>query len=78
MPIMRLIGFLLLALAIGLLFAAPIIGQIPLGIAVCVVGLGLVERDGIVVIAGFAIGAVGLMLSFGFVYAVVTGLDSLL
>ena len=76
-PMMRLIGFLLLALAIGLLFAAPVIGQIPLGIAVCVVGLGLVERDGIVVIAGFAIGAVGLALSFGFVYAIVTGLDTL-
>ncbi len=76
-PIMRLIGFLLLALAIGLLFAAPVIGQIPIGIAVCVVGLGLVERDGIVVIAGFAIGAMGLALSFGFVYAVVAGLDTL-
>jgi hypothetical protein len=36
-----------------------------------------VERDGIVVIAGFAIGAVGLALSFGFVYAIVTGLDTL-
>lgn len=77
-PMMRLIGFLLLSLAIGLLFAAPIIGQIPLGIAVCVVGLGLVERDGVVVIVGFAIGAVGLALSFGFVYAIVTGLDTLL
>lgn len=76
-PVMRLIGFLLLALAIGLLFAAPVIGQIPLGIAVCIVGLGLVERDGIVVIAGFAIGALGLALSFGFVYAIVTGLDSI-
>jgi hypothetical protein len=74
MPMMRLIGFLLLALAIGLLFAAPVIGQIPLGIAVCIVGLGLVERDGIVVIAGFAIGAIGLALSFGFVYAVVASL----
>jgi hypothetical protein len=78
MPVMRLIGFLLLALAIGLLFAAPVIGQIPLGIAVCIVGLGLVERDGIVVIAGFALGALGLTLSFGFVYAIVAGLDTLL
>jgi hypothetical protein len=76
-PIMRLIGFLLLALALGLLFAAPVIGQIPLGIAVCVVGLGLVERDGLVVIAGFAIGAIGLALTFGFIYAIVAGLDTL-
>jgi hypothetical protein len=76
-PMMRLVGFLLLALAFGLLFAAPIVGQIPLGIAVCVVGLGLVERDGVVVIAGFAIGAIGLALSFGFVYAIFAGLDTL-
>ena len=76
-PIMRLVGFLLLALAVGLLFAAPVVGQIPLGIAVCTVGLGLVERDGLVVMAGFAIGTIGLALSFGFVYAIVAGLDSL-
>jgi hypothetical protein len=54
-----------------------VIGQIPLGIAVCIVGLGLVERDGVVVIAGFAIGAIGLTLSLGFVYAIVAGLDSI-
>lgn len=73
---MRLIGLLLLALALGLLFAAPIIGQIPLGIAVCLVGLGLVERDGIVVALGLTVGAFGLGLSFGFIYAVVTGVDA--
>jgi hypothetical protein len=76
-PAMRLIGFLLLALAVGLLFAAPVIGQIPLGIGICIVGLGLVERDGVLVVAGFAIGAIGLALSFGFVYAIFTGLDTL-
>jgi hypothetical protein len=76
-PIMRLVGFLLLALAVGLLFAAPVVGQIPIGIAVCTVGLGLVERDGVVVMAGFAIGTIGLALSFGFVYAIVAGLDTL-
>ena len=71
----RFIGFLLIALALGLLVAAPIIGQIPLGLAVCLVGLGLVERDGIVVVGGLAIGAIGLALSFGFIYAVVAGIE---
>jgi hypothetical protein len=74
---MRLVGVLLLALALGLLFAAPFVGQIPLGLAVCLVGLGLVERDGVVVLAGLAVGSVGLALSLGFVWAIVAGLGSL-
>ena len=74
---LRLIGFLLLTLAIGLIFAAPVVGQIPLGIAVCLVGLGLVERDGILVMAGVGIGVIGLALSFGFVWAIVSGVVSL-
>ena len=74
---LRLIGFLLIAFAIGLLVAAPVIGQIPLGIAVCLVGLGLVERDGIVIVAGMLVGAVGVALSFGFVYAIFAGIEHL-
>jgi hypothetical protein len=42
----RLVGLLLLALALGLLFAAPFIGQIPIGLAVCLVGLGFGARSG--------------------------------
>ncbi|MDB5591370.1 exopolysaccharide biosynthesis protein [Enterovirga sp.] len=67
---LRLIGFLLLSLALGLLVAAPVIGQIPIGVAVCLVGLGLVERDGVVVLVGIVLGAVGLAANFGFAYAI--------
>jgi hypothetical protein len=77
-PATRLVGLVLLVLAVGLIFAPPLIGQIPLGIAVCLVGLGLVERDGVVVVGGFAVGSVGLAVSFGFVYAIVSGLDTIL
>ncbi len=42
---MRGMGIVLLALALALIVAAPIVGQIPLGLAVCLVVLGLVERD---------------------------------
>ncbi len=75
---MRLMGLVLLVLALGLLFAPPFVGQIPLGLAVCLVGLGLVERDGLVVLGGVAIGSIGLTLSLGYVYAVFTGIDTLI
>jgi hypothetical protein len=72
-PAMRLVGIFVLAFALALLFAAPFLGQIPLGIAMCLVGLGLVERDGAVVMAGMLVGVVGASLSLGFVFAVASG-----
>lgn len=75
----RVMGVLLLVLSIGIIFALPpFLGQIPLGIAVCLVGLGLVERDGLVVLGGLAIGSMGLTLNAGVVYAIVSGLESVL
>jgi hypothetical protein len=75
---MRLLGFLLLALALGLLVAAPLIGQIPLGVAVSLMGLGLVERDVVIVAAGLAIGLAGMAVNVGFAYALLSGLERLL
>lgn len=75
---MRLMGAVLLVMALGLLFAPPFVGQIPLGLAVCLVGLGLVERDGLVVLGGLIIGTVGLTLSLGFLYAIFSGIETLL
>ena len=66
-----LIGLLLLFLAIGLLTAAPFIGQIPWGLSICLLGLGLVEGDGVLVLAALVAGALGAFLSAGFVYAIV-------
>lgn len=74
---MRGMGVALLTLAMALIVAAPVIGQIPLGLAVCLVGLGLVERDGIVVLVGLAIGTIGVALNAGFVYAIVSGIMAL-
>jgi hypothetical protein len=70
---MRLVGVVLLAFALGLLVAAPIIGQIPIGLGVCLIGLALVERDGVLLIAGFAAGALGLALTAGFALALFSG-----
>jgi hypothetical protein len=74
---MRGMGVALLALALALIVAAPLIGQIPLGLAVCLVGLGLVERDGIVVLAGLGIGMIGVAINAGFAYAVIATIAGL-
>jgi hypothetical protein len=73
---MRIMGAIILVMALGLLFAPPFVGQIPLGLAVCLVGLGLVERDGLVIIGGLVIGSIGMVLSLGFVYAIFAGLGT--
>jgi len=62
-----------LILSLGLVFALPVIGQIPIGIALCLMGLGLVERDGYLTLIGFAIGLMGVAFSYGFIVAVLTG-----
>jgi hypothetical protein len=67
----RVIGCALVIFALALIFAAPVIGQIPLGLAVCLVGLGLVERDVYVVIGGLVVGTIGTSLSLGFLFAVI-------
>jgi hypothetical protein len=74
---MRGMGVVLLALALSLIVAAPLIGQIPLGLAVCLVGLGLVERDGIVVLVGLGIGLIGVAINAGFAYAVIATIAGL-
>ena len=75
---MRGMGLALLALALALIVAAPVVGQIPLGLAVCLLGLGLVERDGVLVMAGLTVGMFGVAINAGFAYAVVAGIAGLL
>ncbi|MFC0283593.1 exopolysaccharide biosynthesis protein [Camelimonas abortus] len=74
---MRITGLALFLIAAGLLVAPPFIGQIPLGFAACLVGLGLVERDGVMAFSGFTFGAIGIALSLSFVAAIVGGVASL-
>ena len=71
-----LIAVLLVMLSLGIITAAPFIGQIPWGLAVCLMGLGLVERDGVLLIACVAAAFIGASLSAGFVYAIVVAITS--
>lgn len=70
-------GLLLLTLAFGMLFAAPFIGQIPYGAAVCLVGLGQLERDGLLVAFGLFAGLIGVALSASFLFAVMMAVRNL-
>lgn len=62
---------LLITMALGMLAAAPLIGQVPYGLAVCLFGLGQIERDGVLVLTGVLAGALGVVLSASFVYGLV-------
>jgi hypothetical protein len=70
-------GLLLLVVSIGLVCAAPLIGQIPMGISTCLIGLALVERDGVIMAFAALFGALGLALNFGFILAVVKAVMAL-
>lgn len=63
-------GMLLIVMAVGLLTAAPLIGQVPYGIAVCLIGLGRAEGDGLLVLSGLVVGVIGAALSASFLYAI--------
>jgi hypothetical protein len=74
---LRVAGTLLLIVSLGLVCAAPVIGQIPMGISVCLMGLALVEHDGLIMIGAVFFGALGLVLNFGFILAIIKGIMSL-
>lgn len=73
----RALGFALFLVSLALVFALPVVGQIPLGVSLCLIGLGLVEHDGYLVFAGVGVGALGVMFSAGFLAALITGAASI-
>ncbi|MFK8250944.1 exopolysaccharide biosynthesis protein [Ancylobacter terrae] len=46
------VGLLVVILGLLLMLPIPIFGNLPPGIAVCILGLGMVERDGAFILAG--------------------------
>jgi hypothetical protein len=64
----RVIGALCLVLAIVLLLPIPLGNMLP-AFAICLLALGVLERDGVWVLAGVAVGAGSLFLVAGVVYA---------
>lgn len=59
----RVVGATVVLLGFILLLPIPFLGNLPPGFAVCVFGLGLVERDGLVILGGFGATLVGLLVT---------------
>lgn len=56
----RLVGLLCIVFALMVALPIPFVHQLP-GLAICVMALALIERDGIALLAGIGIGAAGLV-----------------
>lgn len=61
----RIIGVAGMILGLALVLPIPIIGNIPLGIPICILGLGIVERDGAIIIGGYVATVLGLLVTAG-------------
>lgn len=70
-------ALVLAVLSLGMLTAIPVVGQIPWGVAVCLLGLGLVEHDGLLCLAAIVVSAIGATVSFAAVVAVAEGFQRL-
>jgi hypothetical protein len=73
----RAVGLAVLVLAVLLIIVPiPWIGSMPQGLALCVFGLGLTERDGVLVVAGFLLAAIATAIGAGIGYTVIASVLS--
>jgi hypothetical protein len=69
----RVVGAVVVLLGFILLLPIPFLGNLPPGFAVCIFGLGLVERDGAVILAGFFATVLGILITAGMSWAIWQG-----
>jgi len=69
-PMENVVGLICFILAVVLFLPIPLGNMLP-ALAICFLGLGVVERDGLWIIAGTLLGGVACVLVSGVVYAVV-------
>ncbi|WP_246849252.1 exopolysaccharide biosynthesis protein [Rubellimicrobium arenae] len=67
--IQRVIGAFCLILSIVLVMPVPLGNMLP-GIALCLIALGVLERDGLWVCGGFVVGLIALLIAWGVIYAI--------
>lgn len=69
----QIIGIALLALALVLILPIPFLGNMPPGIAICIFGLGLIERDGLIILIAFFATVIALAVTVGMTWAIIMG-----
>lgn len=65
----RLLGVVVLVLAFVIMLPIPVIGNIPPGIAVAILAISLLERDGLAALAGMAVGIIAFAINISVVGA---------
>lgn len=70
-------GVMIAVLAVIVLLPIPVIGNIAPGIAATVIALGLMQRDGLMVIVGLALGAAAIAVNAGLAWAALAALGRL-
>lgn len=77
-PMQRLIGLVLCVLAVALMAPIPFFGGIAPGFAVILLGLGLAERDGVVILLGGAASVVAVLVTVLVTLAILKSLTFLI
>ena len=73
----RALGFVILYLGAVIALPIPFIGNIPPAIAILTLSLGLLERDGLVILLGVALSVMAMIVTASFAVAAVAGIASL-
>lgn len=69
----RAIGAIIVLLAGILILPIPFLGNMPPGIAICIFGLALIERDGLFALGGYVATVLGLAVTVGMTWAIFAG-----
>lgn len=68
------VGLVVLALGVLMILPIPLVGNIPPGIAVTIIAIGLAERDGVVVIGGGLVGLLAMAIAGAAAWAAILGI----
>ena len=71
-PFVRLVGLVALCMSIVLFLPIPLGNMLP-SIAICIMALGVLERDGIWILIGIAVAAASMVIVWGVFWALVFG-----
>ena len=71
------IGMVVVVLAVILMLPIPFLGNLPPGVATAIVALGIVERDGVVILLGIGASVIAVAITSAMAWAAVEGLSFL-